>query len=140
VALYPGGPGGQTSKFRFMPDANYTVEDASQPVPPETRQDAGFLIMSASQDNEFAQEQMDENKNPHGAFTIALLDAINQQSVDASALNLFSSIRAILKSNAKTGTGPGRNYCKATTKLYLVLRAGFFPNKSLVAISGFKNG
>jgi hypothetical protein len=99
----------EPGKFRYIAESNYDAKDASQPIPPETRKEGTFLIMSAAQDNEFAQEQIDDNKMPHGAFTIAFLQALEQQSVNASALNLFTSIRAILKSNGeKTGTGAGR--------------------------------
>ena len=128
----PGDPG----QFRFIADANYDALDASQPTPPEERPGGNFLIMSAAQDNEYAQEQRDENNVPHGAFTLAFLKALNQQSVDASALNLFTSIRAILKSNGRKqepvlGASPERQQ-----QTLFGLSKGSVPDKYRVAVSG----
>jgi hypothetical protein len=91
----------QATKFRFIPDANYDSKDASQFIAPEDRKGNYFLILSATQDNEPAEEQRDDHNKPHGAFTIALTDALNQLSVTASAQTIFTSLRAILKSNGK---------------------------------------
>lgn len=88
-------------RLRYMPAGNFDANDSTAPLPPEGRSEGNFLILSAAQDNEFAQEQTDEDGNPHGAFTIALLAAIHQQSVNATASSLFASARAILKSNGK---------------------------------------
>jgi hypothetical protein len=130
----PGDPG----QFRFIADANYDAKDASQPTPPEERPGSNFLIMSAAQDNEFAQEQRDENNIPHGAFTLAFIKALNQQSVDASALNLFTSIRAILKSNGRKqepvlGASPERQQ-----QTLFGISKGTIPDKYRVAISGIE--
>jgi len=131
----PVAPG----KFRFIADANYDAKDASQPIAPETRKEGDFLIISAAQDNEFAQEQYDENKLAHGAFTIAFMQALEQQSVNASAINLFTSLRAILKSNGKKqepvlGGQPARQL-----QTLFGIEKGTLPDKSLVAVSGFDN-
>lgn len=93
--LYP-------SKSRFIAESNYDAKDNSAPVPPETRKNSGYMIMSAAQDNEYAQEQFDDLDSAHGAFTLALVKALDQQSVTASAQNLFGGLRAILKSNGKS--------------------------------------
>ncbi len=130
----PGDPG----QFRFIADANYDAKDASQPAPPEEHPSGNFLIMSAAQDNEYAQEQRDENNIPHGAFTLAFIKALNQQSVDASALNLFTSIRAILKSNGRKqepvlGASPERQ-----NQTLFGISKGTVPDKYRVAISGIE--
>lgn len=88
-------------KARYMPESNHDTQDSSRPEPPERRPDGRFLMISAAQDNEYALEQTDENANRHGAFTLAFLQAIDQLSANASALQIFSSARAILKSNGK---------------------------------------
>ncbi len=93
--LYP-------SKSRFIAESNYDAKDNSAPVPPETRKKSSYLIMSAAQDNEFAQEQFDDVDSAHGAFTLALMKAMDQQSVTTSAQNLFTGLRAVLKSNGKS--------------------------------------
>jgi hypothetical protein len=87
--------------YRYIEASDYDTKDDSEPTPPELRPGDNFLIMSAAQSNELAQEQMDANNTPHGAFTVALLTALNQQPASVSAARLFSSLRAILKSNGK---------------------------------------
>ncbi|MEP6701065.1 MAG: caspase family protein [Bacteroidota bacterium] len=131
----PTSPG----KFRFIEDAKYDAKDASQPIIPETRKEGNFLIMSAAQDNEFAQEQRDENDIPHGAFTIAFTQALEQQSVNASVLNLFTSIRAILKSNGKKQEPVLGGSKERQQQTLFGLAKGTIPDKSLIAVSGIEN-
>jgi len=131
----PNDPG----LFRFIDDANYDAKDASQPTPPETRPEGNFLILSAAQDNELAQEQRDEHNIPHGAFTIALMQALEQQSVNASATNLFTSIRAILKSNGKKQEPVLGGKPERLQQTLFGISKGTLPDKSLIAISGFEN-
>ena len=85
-------------KLRYVPEVNIDVKDSTHVVPPENR---GMLVMSASQDDEFASEQVDANGTPHGAFTIALMQTLTTLPSNASVINIFSSVRAILKYNAK---------------------------------------
>ncbi len=128
----PNDPG----RFRFIAEPNYDVKDASRPVPPETRPEGTFLIISAAQDNEYAQEQRDENNIPHGAFTIALMQALEQQSVNASVLNLFASIRAILKSNGKKQEPVLGGSTRRQQETLFGIEKGTIPDKSLVAVRG----
>jgi len=123
--------------FRFIDDANYDAKDASKPVPPETRKEGTFLILSAAQDNEFAQEQIDENKMQHGAFSIALMKAMEQQSVNASVINLFTSARAILKSNGKRQEPVLGGSIERQQQTLFGIAKGTLPDKSKIAIAGF---
>jgi hypothetical protein len=94
--LYPG-------KSRFIGGSDYDVKDSSTVVAPETRPNSGYLIISAAQDNEPAKEHRLDYKLPaHGAFTLALMEVLKQQSVKASAQNLFNAVRAMIKSFGKT--------------------------------------
>lgn len=87
-------------KLRFTSPDMEDVKDATViKDPPETK---GALIISSAQDFECASEQEDENGNPHGAFTIALLKALQSLPSSASAEEIFTSARAILKYNGKT--------------------------------------
>ncbi|HYK57382.1 MAG TPA: caspase family protein, partial [Flavisolibacter sp.] len=86
-------------KMRFIEESRTDAKDDYVPVRPETR---NALILSAAQDFEFAKEQRDENNIPHGAFTIALLKALQQLSPDASVSNIFTSITSIMKYYGKT--------------------------------------
>jgi hypothetical protein len=94
--LYPG-------KSRFIGGSDYDVKDSATVVAPETRPNSGYLIISAAQDNEPAKEHRLDFKQPaHGAFTLALMEVLKQQSVKASAQNLFNAVRAMIKSFGKT--------------------------------------
>src|SRR5450755_3343203 len=84
-----------------MPMANWDSKDSSKTEIPEKRSGNHFLIFSAAQSDENASEQTDDVGVHHGAFTLALMEALNQQSTDASALDIFMAARAILKSNGK---------------------------------------
>jgi hypothetical protein len=86
-------------KMRFIEESRTDAKDSYVPVRPETR---NALILSAAQDFEFAKEQRDENNIPHGAFTIALLRALQQLSPDASVSNIYTSITSIMKYYGKT--------------------------------------
>ncbi len=125
-------------KSRFIAASNYDAKDASKPQTPEIRIEGTFLIMSAAQDNEFAQEQRDEHGQAHGAFTIAFTEALNQQGVNASALNLFTSIRAILKSNGKKQEPVIGGSSDRQAQTLFGLTKGAVPDKSLVAILSIK--
>jgi hypothetical protein len=94
-----GAVSGNPPKLRHIDeDGTYDAKDPSVCIPPENR---GVLIMSASQDFEFASEQVDDKGTPHGAFTIALLQSLTTLPVSSSSSDIFSSIRAILKYNGK---------------------------------------
>lgn len=121
-------------KFRYIASSNIDANDPSTPAPPETRPEGSFLIISAAQDNEFAQEQNDDNGNAHGAFTIALMTALNQQTVDASALNLFTSLRAILKGNGKKQEPVIGGMPERQRQTLFGLEKGSVPDRSLVPV------
>ncbi|RYY89553.1 MAG: DUF4384 domain-containing protein [Chitinophagaceae bacterium] len=93
------GPRYTATKPRYIAASNFDVGDGVRPEAPERRTTSGFLMISAAQDNEFAQELVDNNGQPHGAFTVSLLQAIQQNSIDVPVSTLFQSVRTILKSN-----------------------------------------
>lgn len=144
ASMSRGAPVPGTRKFRFIPgkDKNiYDAKDSSHPTPPESRKGSSFLALSAARDDEPAEEQYDDSSpsHAHGAFTAALLEAINQQTIDASTLNLFTTIRAIIKSNGKTQepmlvATPARQQ-----QTLFGIEKGTLANRSLVAIAGFIN-
>jgi caspase domain-containing protein len=126
----------QTQTFRFIADANYDSKDPSSPPAPESRPGNNFLILSASQDAEPAEEQRDDNNVPHGAFTVALTDALNQLSVNASAENIFTSLRAILKSNGKNQEPVMAGGKERIQQTLFGIGKGKLADKSTIAISG----
>jgi len=86
-------------KTRNMGAEEFDVADATDNPRPEGK---GALLISAAQDFEFAKEQKDENGNSHGAFTLALLKALNSLGTNASVQDIFASVRAIMKYYGKT--------------------------------------
>lgn len=86
-------------RFRYMPGNDWDAKDASSPTTPESMANSNYLILAAVQKDELESEQTDENNKPHGAFTLALLKAINQQDVNGTVNNLFIALHAILRSN-----------------------------------------
>lgn len=84
---------------RYLEESSLDVKDASNPAKPEER---GALILSAAQDFEYAKEVKDENNVPHGAFSLALLKAMQQNDAGVAAEDLFSSVKAIMKFYGKT--------------------------------------
>lgn len=121
-------------KFRYMKASNTDVRDPSHPPVPEFRKEGGYLSISASQENEPAQEQQDDSHVPHGAFTIALLKAINQQSVDASVGNIFNATRAILKSNGKKQEPVLAGSSGRLHGTLFGLGRGILPDKALIPV------
>jgi hypothetical protein len=87
------------SNVRYMEENPSDAKDPSDPARPEDR---GALIISAAQDDEFAKEVKDEHNLLHGAFTLALLKAFQQTSVDAPVEEVFNSALAIMKYFGKT--------------------------------------
>lgn len=90
---------GNPPKLRYLqPDESIDSNDPSSSEPPENK---GVLLISASQDFELASEQRDADGNPHGAFTIALLQSLKSLPSTSSVSDIFASVRAILKYNGK---------------------------------------
>jgi hypothetical protein len=88
-----------------VPGVRYIEEnpiDAKDPSEPPRPEDRGALIISAAQDDEFAKEIKDENNLTHGAFTLAVIKALEQNAVDAPVEDIFNSTVAIMKYFGKT--------------------------------------
>jgi Caspase domain len=144
ASMSRGGPVAHTGRLRFMTPKDksvYDAKDGSNPVPPEKRGGSSFLLISAAQDNEFAEEQVDDNSPPqvHGAFTLALLQALQQQTTDAAVVNLFSTTRAILKSNGKKQEPVMAGTAGRQQQTLFGIEKGSMPDKSLVAVAGLTN-
>ncbi|MDD5571960.1 MAG: caspase family protein, partial [Bacteroidales bacterium] len=87
-------------KSRYLqPVANAQVDD---PSTPHNLIEKNVLIISAAQDFETAKEQVDEQNNPHGAFTFAFLQALKTLPANSPAIKIFESIRAVVKYNGKS--------------------------------------
>lgn len=82
---------------RQAPPVDFDFADPSEESrKPEER---GALVFSAAQRDQTAKEAKDGNGISHGAFTLALLQAINSSSTNESASQIFTRIVANLKSD-----------------------------------------
>ena len=137
------GPNLKPGKFRFMPEADWDAKDPSAPLAPDDRPGNYFLIYSAAQANEYAAE-MDEYVNSltkisHGAFTLALTQALQQESANTSALALFTSARSILKNNGATQEPVmGGQLERKKENLFGVNKNKLF-NSSIIAVNHVEN-
>jgi uncharacterized caspase-like protein len=87
-------------KVRKLEPIEIDVADPEEYPRPEDRE-GGALVISAAQDYQTAKETKDENGNPHGAFTYALIKALRTSSVNESAFSVFSRIKAIVESTGR---------------------------------------
>lgn len=132
------GPNLPALAKRFIASENYDSKDSTKSMIPELREGNRFLILSASQSDELANETYDENDLERGAFTVALIQAINRLSANESVLNLFLTTRAILKSKADTQQEPviGGSQQRQEQTLFGMSK-GSLPDYTQVAVTGF---
>ncbi len=126
------GPNANPPKVRKIDNDMEDAKDGTRiAVAPE---DKGALIFSAAQDVECASEQKDDQGTPHGAFTIAFCKAVQTLPATASASEIFTSVRAIMKYNGKTQEPvlAGNEARKANT-LFGIDR-GSLPKTTLIAV------
>jgi hypothetical protein len=71
-------------------------------TPPSERKDNPALIFSAAQQDETAKEMppADANAEPHGAFTAALLEALEVLPADTPASLIYERVRAVLEGSS----------------------------------------
>lgn len=81
---------------RQAPPPDFDANDPSESPKIEER---GALVFSAAQRDQTAKEAADENGIAHGAFTLALLKAINSATSNECAQKIFTRIVANLKSD-----------------------------------------
>jgi len=95
------GPNLAHGKLRYMPEENWDAKDSSRPQIPEKRPGNNFLSLFATQADKNAAEislQDDSDHiNNYGAFTHAITEALQQEPDDASASDIFTAARGILK-------------------------------------------
>lgn len=87
-------------KVRKLEPIDIDIADPTVYPRPEERE-GGALVISAAQDYQTAKETIDENGNPHGAFTYAFLKAIRTSSVNESAQSIYTRIKAIVQSTGR---------------------------------------
>jgi hypothetical protein len=135
------GRGPLTNKPAKIRKVDNDMEDAKDAtriaIAPEER---GALIFSAAQDIECASEQQDEHGTPHGAFTIAFCRSLQALPATASATEIFTSVRAIMKYNGKTQEPVlAGNESRKSNTLFGIDR-GTLPRTTLIAVMTPESG
>jgi hypothetical protein len=97
-----GIPVGSPGKARFLA---YDTRDAADPpdkspdgkpaARPEDRP-GGALILSATQHDQLATEWTGNDGKPHGAFTVAFLDALQTLPANSSAQDIYKRVKVLL--------------------------------------------
>jgi len=122
--------------IRYATSADYDAKDGSNPPDPSAKENSKFLMMSSCQSSEFASETMDESNDPHGAFTVALIEALKQLSFDASAEDLFNETHSILKFDAKNQEPVLDAPAERRQGTLFGMDKGLISGKSLVSVMG----
>jgi Caspase domain len=127
--------------IRYAPEPAYDVRDPYRPpVFPENRLGNNFLILSAAQSDQPAQELKDDQHLSHGAFTLALTESFFQLSVDASASTIFSTSRAILKGMGLSQEPLMNGSKERQQQTFLGIGKGILPDRSLVSVEKISDG
>ncbi len=97
-----GIPVGSQGKARFLPydtrdakDAPDKGSDGKAAARPEDRA-GGALVLSATQHDQVSLEWPGNDGKPHGAFTVALLDALEKLPANSPAQDIYKKIKVLL--------------------------------------------
>jgi hypothetical protein len=95
------GPNLVRGKLRYVAEENWDAKDAYLPQVPEKRVGNNFLSLFATQSDKSAQEIIIQEDSAsytyQGAFTHALIEALQQEPENISVADLFIAARGILK-------------------------------------------
>jgi hypothetical protein len=94
-----GSAGEGAPKSRMIPFDPRDVKDGSQAPAPWER---GALILSAAQDDQLSNEDVDEHGIEGGLFTISMARALRSGSPEEPAQNLFRRVKALMKARGWT--------------------------------------
>jgi hypothetical protein len=108
-----------------------------EPAPDPTR--SGALILAAAQDRQLANE-VEEDGKPHGAFTLALIQALSSLPVDESLELVFRKAKALMQRDGR-GQEPDLRGPEERKKRSLVgARRAPGPSRPTVAVRNVKGG
>ena len=123
-----GIPVGSQGKARFLA---YDPRDAADPpdqgpggkpaARPEDRS-GGAIVLSATQHDQSAMEWSGMDGKPHGAFTVALLDALQTLPANSSAQDIYKRVKVLLlgmgvPQQPDLGGPVERTQCRCSTML-----------------------
>jgi Caspase domain. len=93
---------------RDIAEAPETAADGSLKPAPTDRKENPALVFSAAQQDQTAKEMpaADEAAEPHGAFTAALIEALNALPANAPATLIYQRVKAVLEGNSVPNQEP----------------------------------
>lgn len=124
-------------KFRFSPGDKRDVKDASDPTPPENR---GALTISAARDKEPAKEVKDKNGDPHGGFTVALIQVLSDVTAATPVQQIFSRIEAIMQYQNLTQKPVLAGNTERRNGTLLGIDKSKLPSKLLIPVIKYEDG
>ena len=86
-------------KTRYLPPDERDVKEAPDGAP--WAEERGAVVLSAAQDHQLAGETSDEEGNPHGVFSLALLRTLQTVSPEESVQNIFLKVKALMQSEGR---------------------------------------
>jgi hypothetical protein len=124
---------GALAKTRHLEWDPRDVADSSYFPSPASR---GALVMASAQDFELAQEDRNELGQPHGAFTLALLKALNSLPANASAAQIFENAQTYMRANGKKQVPVIEGTPERKKLTLLGIDQSNLSNKTLVSVFG----
>lgn len=112
----------------------------SMPGSPVKRVNSNFLFMSATNDDQKAQEKKDETGNKHGVFTKALLEVYKKYPATMTAQQAFDRIKEELKQRNFSQTPTLRCAPERKTKNLLSVVPATIKNSVQTICTGSQNG
>jgi Caspase domain len=93
---------------RDINEAPESGSDGKERTPPTERPDNPALVFSAAQQDQTAKEAPppDTVQEPHGAFTAALIEALQVLPADAPASMVYQQVKAVLEGNGVSDQEP----------------------------------
>ncbi len=124
-------------KFRFSPGDSRDVKDPSNPEPPENR---GALTISAARDKEPAKEVKDKNGDPHGGFTVALIQVLSDVTAATPVQQIFDRIEAIMQFQNLSQKPVLAGNTERRNGTLLGIDKSKLPNKLLIPVIKYEDG
>jgi hypothetical protein len=93
-------------KVRYLA---YDPRDANDPddktVAPEDRQDNAALVFTATQHDQLANEFEGLDGKPHGSFTVALIEALEELPANTRAADVYKRVKTVMEGRKEPWTG-----------------------------------
>jgi len=125
------------ARFRSVEPDPRPLHDGS-PVSPSP-EERGALVLSAAQDHDLAWETWDEQQQPHGAFSLALVRALRDSVAGEPAEETYLRARARLQAEKRYQEPVLAGIAEARRAPFLGERAAQRPGRAVVAVESIQH-